>query len=513
MKFVKSTTISILVLLISQFASADIYKKIDGKHFVGDVLKVEYKDNVISIVPDTKQRAMLNFNQLTSNFLYEDGRKPSFPINQKPTSNMVLAAEKFSQQEQFAESAQIEELINSTLLTESGIQGEISSRNFSLTAFRFTKKNSKGGNTLTNSSAIFIPLDKGRQLLMFEVHFPANAAAGDENLAVELAKIGLFAAIPWDPPKDSVFTDQNVIDVYFRHAHDSKVGNSVQKNTDTQIYWLEQALLNGGVTAGGELARLYAKRDDSAGKMIFLHQVVSSAIERGDVSAVRVMADFYAVGLGVEQNSEKSEQLFREAATKGDGNAQFIVAMNFSTDFSEKITFLTKASEQGLDYATAELEKLMSGKNEWKIHANVGENSDRCFAQSESLKFDLFDKARAQPSVMVNAEKDKPGHVIIRVNLPTEPNRPGKLVIDNEEFIFFSPEEIGEGVFMPYAKIDDKFSYEAFHEMDKRLIAAMKRGLKMSFEFVSLEDGVLVDHYELKGFTKAFDASRSGCNK
>lgn len=129
-----------------------------------------------------------------------------------------------------------------------------------------------------------------------------------------------------------------------------RMGNHVPQNEKKALYWLDQAVQNGQVSALVEIGKVYLYNDADDAKAV---SFVREAAGKGDWNGELCLGDCYYYGYGIEEDEFEAAKWYRKAAEQGQPYAQFNLGRMLlrgegpRQDEGEGIQLITEAAEYG----------------------------------------------------------------------------------------------------------------------------------------------------------------------
>ncbi len=146
----------------------------------------------------------------------------------------------------------------------------------------------------------------------------------------------------------------------------------------------------------------------------------------------------------------------------------------------------------------AQSPELKGTYRDWNLFVYQDKKGRICYIASEPVKMEGNYKKRGPAAVLVAQFPFAPPNIQVSVQAGYPYKKKSKVImkIDKDSYSLFT---------------DGENAYARTSEDDERIIAAMKKGKKMTVRGTSRKGTYSLDTYSLLGFTKAYRAMRNAC--
>lgn len=139
----------------------------------------------------------------------------------------------------------------------------------------------------------------------------------------------------------------------------------------------------------------------------------------------------------------------------------------------------------------------IASHGDWHVYTLAAGSGKTCYIGSKPANESGNYNRRGEPYALVTHRSAGVDEVSVSSGYPYQLNKEVIVKIDNqkEQRLF----------------IRDELAWAYDSKQDAALVAAMKRGNRMTVRGTSRKDSYSLDTYSLKGFTRAYDAMKKSC--
>ena len=153
-----------------------------------------------------------------------------------------------------------------------------------------------------------------------------------------------------------------------------------------------------------------------------------------------------------------------------------------------------------LIFSSAQAQQLVKTHGDWNVFTLQSKGEKMCYiASSPKKKSGTYNK-RGEPYLIVTHRSKETDEVSASAGYPFKQGSTVQLSFDKDtKMELFTTVEVPE------------VSWAKDSESDKKIVAAMKKGVELTISGESREKSTSKDVYSLKGFTKAYQEMKKAC--